>query len=231
MKVTTPQTQKAIVAEDFSQMIKKATNPVTQTISGKALLKQLNARAKTGEILYGKNFKEMELYAKRLAAKDGDFPIADLKSDTFSQTLKQAVEKQAALDSFMKTGDNYLAVLAKNDFEFGKAVDFIFQPGKEVRLEKTIQFFGEKSPIVKKMREEGLVKIFSDAAGDSNETIGKALQGDKLEKALKPYTEKQLQMMFPNGLLTLKNMAKVVKFYSQESSKDKTGSGVSGWRH
>ena len=227
MKMVNPETQKAIVAQDFSHILTKSTNPVTNTINGKSLLKQLAARDKTGEILYGKNFGNLKNYAQKLAAKNGDLPVESLSPDTFSKTLAEAVKKQDELERFMSKGDNYLATLSKNDFEFNNAVDFVIQPGKEVRLENAIEFFGEKSPITNKLRQQALIKIFGDAAGGSTEPIQKALQGGVLKKELSKYSDRQLNMLFPNGLAgELKNMADVVEFYGKSTAKDTMAAGL-----
>lgn len=220
MKMVNPQTQKAIVAEDFAQMISRSADPATKEISGKALLRQLKSREKTGEILYGKQWPEIKKYAARIAAKDGELSLEGLTPDQFTETLKKKVFAQDELEKFMNRGENYLATLAKNDFESRDAINFIVQPGKEQRLERAINFFGENSPIVKNLRKQSLLKIFSDAGGDSTEPMLKALQGDKLLKEINKYSDRQLAMLFPNGLdLELKNMAEVVKFYSSDVTR------------
>ncbi|TAK97752.1 MAG: hypothetical protein EPO08_20835 [Rhodospirillaceae bacterium] len=225
MKMTSPETQAAIRSEDFSQVIKKTTNPVTGEINGKALLKQVTARDKTGEILYGKDWKAVKLYAARLAARDGEVPMAN--RDRFVTMLKMQVEKQDRLERFMQKGDNYLAALSKPGFEFREAVNYIVQPGKEVRLEKAIEFFGENSQVVKDLRKNALVKIFSDAGGGSTEPLNKVLQSDKLLNELNKYSDRQLALLFPNGLdKELKRMAEVIKFSSKEVSQSKMAAGL-----
>lgn len=214
LKLLPPDVQRRVAAADFGNMIDDVTTDLggKPMVSAKGLAAEIERRGPLLDMMYGKQTAaQIRSYAKNLAAKDMLIPPGFLQAGSFRDTLEKAIRANTELDTFMKT--NYLSALANPKGSPDAVLRWMVKPGQEGRLEQAFKFFGPNSPQVASIRRAALEDLLHRSITTGEEGVGKAIAGSGIEDALKSFTKKQQEMLFPNGLADdIELLAKQAKF-------------------
>jgi hypothetical protein len=186
-------------------MIEQATDTTTNQVAAGRLYTIVKPNRKLIDVAFGpKVGKQLDDYvaALRAASPNSKIPVGILNPSNMSRSIEAAQTAQASMDKFME--ENFLSELNKPTMEPAKVYEFLLRPGNETRLEKSIDFFNAHDPrVVAQLRQTAMVDLLHRAI----EPIPTALAN-----AMKQYTRKQLDLLFPNGLAdALQNVADVAK--------------------
>jgi hypothetical protein len=221
-----PQVRQRVAAADFMNMVTDATADVggVKVLTAKGLRRELERRGAALDAIYGKNTAgQIRRLADSLAARDGEIPPGLLAKGDLRAALETANAAQGKLDAFM--GDRFLAGLANPNKMPDEILRWIVRPGHETAIEKAVTHFGESSPQVAGIRQMALRELLHRAIDQTDTGLGKGIAGGGIEKALAGFTERQQELLFPNGLADdIRLLAKEAKFL-YPTLKDESMSG------
>lgn len=201
-------------------------------IRGDAMVKALTERegimSELYDPIYGKGFvKSLRKAADDLRALDGKIDVQNMEPGAVRDALARQVEATKQIDSVVK--DNFLGALNSRDPSVvDRAYHMLVQPGEEAKLKAAAEFFGPSSPEWREVQKYALKDVLGKAVVEMP-SRARSISGTDMDKALKPYTRQQQEMLFPDGLADdLKVLAQEAKFLfpwdTRESGKDMGGS-------
>lgn len=221
-------TWRKVVGADFDNMITTATRQVdgVDVVRGVTLLKEIEKRGDIFDVTYSPRLAaQIRDYAKRLAARDGAVPVADLTPDNFSLALARANQRIEGREAFLN--EHFLGSLADPKKLPDDALRWIVQPKQETRLIEAIKFFGEQSPQVEAIRQAALRDLLNKTVGTTESGVGQSVAGGGMERALQGFTQKQQDLLFPNGLADdIRLVAKEAKFLFPPSKEGDMSAGL-----
>jgi hypothetical protein len=222
-----PDLWRRVASADWDRTIFNATDPQTGAIDARKLAVLMRQKDRDGllELTYGPGLsREMRLYSQRLDARGGEIPADALPLDNFGHNMRAMDVATREREGFLS--NNYLSELAKPGKEADEAVGFVLQPGKEERLVRALDFFGPDSREMHAIRQQALKEVMNSAIvrNDSGSTI--TVAGDGIERALKNWTPRQQEIMFPNDLDSdMKLLAQQIRFMFPRTT-DAFGGGL-----
>lgn len=180
-------------------------------LNGKDLLAELNKRNQSMELLYGKQFMDrMGVYAKELAAADGDIPVSALSHPTqVSDALRRWAMDKDVLDKFVK--ENPLGALRSGEpRSIDRALVTISRPGDTATTETAMKALNPQER--QTVQRFNLKRVISAAMEESTAGI-RQVSGSSIERELSKYTERQQDLLFPYGMAAdLRELARDLKF-------------------
>lgn len=226
-----PDMWRQIASQDWQNLMLKASKQTADrgdVVDGRKLRNLLNQRGQMLDTVYGpKMASEIRQYADQLAVRDGTLPATELNPGNFRSLVESKVRADEALEKFMK--EDYLSALANPKAIPEDALKIIVQPRNESRLEHAFQFFGEQSPQVAQIRKAALLDLMSKASTTAEGAAARRIDPTGLENALKQFTEKQQEMLFPNGLADdIRLVAQETKFLFPHKEGDMSAGLASG---
>jgi len=211
-----PDVWRRVASADMDNMLGpggSAIDPQTGQVLAQKFATLIAAKDKSGmlELTYGPRIaREMRLYSQRLDARGGTIPAEKLTPDNFGQTMRQLERANLERDTFLEK--NYLSALTDPKKMPDDAVNFVLRPGKEERLEQALRFFGQDSPQMHAIQTQALKEVMGKAVVQAD-SGGTTIAGKSLEDALKPWTPRQQEIMFPDGLASdMKSLAREIRF-------------------
>ncbi len=224
MQFLRPDTQHQLARDYFQSILQNASDPLNPgSIVGSRLLRYVNQNADMMRtILGGDATSKMQTLAKNMAAFDGKIPVSELGSDGAAQAVKNALEKQAAVDSFMK--ENYLRALAKPGLDQDRAIDYIIRPGHIDKLRNAISIFGHDSATMKLVRQKLMAKILESSIGTSSDPAEQLFAGNALKDTLHQYGRDYLEEAY--GKEMADDLFRLGDTVALISSKPKIGGAV-----
>jgi hypothetical protein len=229
LSLLTPESRRAVAAADMKNIIGDAarkTDPsgAGKIIEGDALLKTLDERGALLDAVYGPVYGQkfvgtIKEQAKRLAAIDGKIEVSALTPGRETLAIEDAIQSTQAIDDFV--AKNPVAALRRGSpKDVDRAVRFIVQPGNEAKLEAAINFYGPQSDVVSNIRRYVLKDVLSKAMVELP-TTARTIGGTGMDEALKKFTPRQQELLFPDGLLEdMKTVAKEARFLFPWDEKD-----------
>lgn len=163
-KVLSPETQQAVRALDFKQMMDAATDPQTLVVDGKKLARQIALRESkvggegVGSTMYGRRFSDLKRIANKYAAMDGEIPRSNLKgSGDFVADMERVVRAEDAMRAQLDKTGGWMKELGKEGVIGDRALKMVVEPGQagESRLLEAERFFvGQRDAEVKALRDQ-----------------------------------------------------------------------------
>lgn len=233
MGMMQPELRRKVAAADmdmFLSGVKKLGG--AGDIRGDAMVKALTERegimSELYDPIYGKGFvKSLRKAADDLRALDGKIEVQNMEPGAVRDALMRQVEATKQIDAVVK--DNFLGALnSKDPAVVDRAYHMLVQPGEEAKLKAAADFFGTTSPEWREVQKYALKDVLGKAVVEMP-SRARSISGTDMDRALKPYTKKQQEMLFPDGLADdLKVLAQEAKFLfpwdTRESGKDMGGS-------
>lgn len=212
--------QDQVRGQYFNDLMGRATDETTKEVSGTRLYGVLKSQGSILDTAFGKKTADiMRDFAAGLRARDEKVPVDMLKHGNIRASIHAAQAAQEAMDKFLK--GNYLSELANPTMAPEKVYSYLVKPGNETDLEKAVHFFGANSPQVKKLREAALVDLMHRAVTNTESGAARTIGPEALDAALSRYTEKQQELLFPNGLNDdLKTVASMARFLFPKGGSD-----------
>ncbi len=226
LKLLPPDVRNRVIAADFDNVMREATRTFEgkDMVQGKILANIIEQRGKLLDIVYGGRIAgEIRDFAFKLQARDGELPLESLNPSTFRSLMQNYKTLTETGESFLK--DNYLSVLGKSKKMPEDVLKWIVRPGQEERLNIALKTFGEGSPQMASIRQMALRDLLRRAIVNTETGVKRGVSGSGLENALKEMTERQQQILFPNGLdEDLRLVADEAKFlFPADADKDMAG--------
>ena len=219
-----PDVWKRVAAADWeNNLIGPARDAQTGEVSARRLARAVEARDRGGmlDLTYGPAVaRDIRLYSKRLDQRGGTVPgdwRIPMAPDNFGQTIRQLEVAQREQDAFLKT--NYLSELAKPGTLDDGAVNFVLQPGKQERLVKARDYFGDTSTQMEGIRDQARKELLNSAI-KTTEGGEITVAGKGLENALAKWTPKQQEILFRGQAEDIRRLAREVNFMFPLGSPD-----------
>lgn len=226
-----PDVWRRVGSADWGNVMQAAKDPQTGRVTARKLATIIQQKDRDGllDLTYGPRLAgDMRLYSRRLDARGGEIPAGALTPDNFSQAMQRLETAQLSKDAFLS--NNYLSALSKPGEMADDAVNFVLRPGQETRLIEAQRFFGDASPQMTAIRQQGLKELLNSAIVRTDTGAGTTVVGDGIEKALRRWTPRQQEIMFPNGMAgDMRQLAKEINFMFPASGQDTAGSLISGF--
>ena len=219
-----------VAAEDWRNVMEAAKDPQTGEISARKIAQAIQAREKNGmlDLTYEPQIaRDMRLYSRRLDARGGKIPSTALTPDNFAHKMGELEVLQQKQDNFLK--GNYLSALSKPGPLADDAVNFVLKPGEETRLMEAQAFFGDTSPQMTSIRNQATKELLNSAVVTTQTGAGTTIEGEGIEKALRRFTPRQQEILFPGGLADdMRRLAKEIRFMFPAKQDQLGGALISG---
>ncbi len=219
-----------VAAADWRNVMETARDPQTGEISARKVAAAIQARSKNGllDLTYEPAIaRDMKLYSRRLDARGGKITASALNPDNFAHKMGELEVLQAKQDSFLKT--NYLSALSKPGPLADDAVGFILRPGEETRLIEAQRHFGDASPQMTGIRNQALKELLNSAIIRTQTGVGTTVEGEGIEKALRRFTPRQQEILFPGGLADdMRRLAQEIRFMFPAKQDQLGGALIAG---
>ena len=239
LPLLTPQTRQAVARADFDRMIDACTN-LDGKIDSARLMKEIEKRSATAPILWGKQVAEdARIYAKRLAALNGDIELDTLTGDSSQIVgkLRLAAKTQEEVRSMLSNDETFLAALGKPGFLHDKAFDLLISPGAEHQTELAMKAF-RGTPVEAKIKQAFIQKLMSNLASPKDfwqklagiaGEAGGSLNTAPMAKELSKYSDKQLTAILGKDLAgDLRTYAQDLDFVMGQHGSDIAASLAAG---
>lgn len=195
-KILGPELWKQVQAADFKNLIAESTRK--GQLDAGAMLAAIDKRGPAFAITHGPaEVKELKAIAQRLAERPEAVPIAAVDTPQVLTSMRALDRALTAHKSF--TEQEWLASMAKPGFEHDAALSHIIQPGHEDRLVRALGFFGQTSPEAAEIRQTFLKTVLKKAVTTTKTGTGQTIDPAAMRRALSGYTDRQLEMLLPNG--------------------------------
>ena len=209
-----PDVWRRVASADFGNIMQAARDPQTGEVAARKLAALIRSKDQNGllDLTYGPNLaQEMRLYSSRLDARGGKIPAGALNPDNFGQVMRRLEVAQTSRDAFMQ--QNYLSELANGGPSVDDAIGYVLRPGQEARLMEAQRFFGDTSPQMAAVRKQALKELLNSAITRTETGAGTQVVGDGIDQALRRWTPRQQEIMFPNGLADdMRRLAQEIRF-------------------
>lgn len=203
-----------VAAADWDNVVNVARDPQTGEVAARKIAAAIKARDRNGllELTYGPSIaQDMRVYSQRLDARGGKIDAARLSPDNFGRVMREYEKAAAQRDAFLS--ENYLSALAKPGPTADDAVSFVLKPGQEARLMEAQQHFGDQSPQMTNIRNQALKELLNSAIIRTETGAGTTVEGEGIEKALRRFTPRQQEILFPGGLADdMRRLAQEIRF-------------------
>lgn len=209
-----PDVWRRVASADWENVMQAARDPQTGEVAARKLATLIQQKDRNGllELTYGPGLaRDMRLYSRRMDARGGKIPAEALTPDNFSQTMRQLETANLSRDAFLQR--NYLSELEKPGAAADDAINFVLRPGQESKLIEAQRFFGDDSPQMTAIRQQGLKELLNSAIVRSDTGSTTTIAGDGIDNALKRWTPRQQEIMFPDGLADdMRRLAQEIRF-------------------
>lgn len=191
-----PELWSQVQATDYRNILQEATRK--GQLDPTAMQAAIEKRGAAFDKTHGPaEAKELRAIAARLADRPEKIPIAAVDTPQVLDAMRSLDKALGAHKSF--TEQEWLATMAKPGFEHDAALHHIIKPGHEDRLERALGFFGETSPEAAEIRQTFLKDVLKKAVVGLPKGTGQTIDPGAMRAALKGYTDRQLEMLLPNG--------------------------------
>lgn len=224
MRFLQPDTRHQLARDYFQSLVQQASDPMQPgKIMGRRLLAIVNKDGDMIKAVLGKDaLDRMVVLAKNTAALDKSIPVSELAEGDGAAAVKNALEAQKAVDSFMD--EHYLRSLAKPGADADRAFDYVTKPGRIDRLKAAMSLFGRNSEVAGKVRQKLMAKILSSSIGLSSDPAEQLFAGNALKESLTQYGRPYLEEAF--GKEMADDLFKLGDTVALISSKPKIGGAV-----
>lgn len=185
---------KRVASADYSRLLRDATDDVTGMVDGASMLREVRNRGEAMSELYGASARDIEELAKTLAARDGKLPVDALQPGQARHSLQMLRDMESAEDDFMKK--NALSILASPKGNPERAYSWLVRPENASALESAMKTFGEDSQAAWSLRRTALNELLTQ----SKMSVADGRAETALTDALKKFTPRQKQLLFPGGM-------------------------------
>ena len=225
-----PDVWRRVASADWENVVAAARDPQTGEMSARKLATLVQQKDRDGllELTYGPRLAgEMRLYSRRLDARGGKVPAGQLTPDNFAQTMQRLETANLTRDSFLSK--NYLSELSKPGASADDAIGYVLRPGQETRLIEAQRFFGDQSPQMAAIRQQALKELLNSSIARTETGAGTMVVGDGIDQALRRWTPRQQEIMFPGGLADdMRRLAQEIRFMFPRRGDQLGGALIAG---
>lgn len=224
-----PQVRDGVVKADLETLIANASvrrPDGTMTMDGATLRDLLDSRKMLMNATYPQAaegaslLKGLRTYGDALAAYNGKIDVTQIRNPSdITNLLQRGVAASRAADEFAR--HNPLGALASGDAKvIDRAAEYLATPGNEAITAQVAKTLGANSDQWKSVQRYALQKMFAESVIEKP-SLGRTLSGSSIENRLKKFTEKQQELLFPNGLATdMQLLSKEIRFLFPENPQD-----------
>jgi hypothetical protein len=224
--------RQGVVQADLSAMLEAAstTNSAGRAVlDGQSLNNLLGDRHRLLEAIYpmfpgGRDLLNgLRLHAAQLSALDGRIDVTALRDPTqITALLRQSAASLQAADHFVR--QNPLGALVNGTpAQIDRALHLYTRPGMEAVTENIARTVGPTSETWRAVQKFALQKLFAGSVVE-RKALDKTVAGESIDAALRRYTPRQQELLFPGGLADdLRLLAKEAKFLFPGSAKGDIG--------
>lgn len=217
LSMLTPEMRQQVAQAEMRNILSEASSRSATgelQVDGMRLLDALDSRGRAsllGDLYRPDQLNAVRNLARQLAALDGKVSLEGLPPDRVTAAISNAVNRTNQLDQFVRTNP-VGAMVSGSPEQIDRAARHLAMPGNEARTLEAANFFGVDSPewqAVQRHALQGLIRTSLIETASARTSVS----GPAIEKVLKRYTDRQQELLFPNGLADdLREVAKQSKF-------------------
>ena len=194
--------QAAMMNQWFRNVAGKHTDPVSNLMDPKAIMREWKALGSTANSVFGKEgSKQMGAIVKSLGSLRDDVPYAEAlalaQSNTRSPQIMEAIAKikQTQDEVAAFEGQSLVHALTKKDARPEEIVSIVFKKGNADLVRKATELIPPETMVG--IRQEAMREMLRKAVG-AGDNVEKVFKSRALEDAMKGYGDDTLRAMFGN---------------------------------
>jgi hypothetical protein len=225
LNMLSPELRENVARADMRNILEEASRrnaTGAREIDGMAFLDALENRKRAGlmnELHHVDVIRDLNNMGRMLAALDGKISLDAIPPGGVADAVRTAINRVNQIDAFVR-GNPVGAMVQGTPQQVDRAARTLALPGNEAQTVEAARFFGPDSPEWQAVQRHALQNLIRGALVETP-AARMTVSGPAIERVLKKYTDRQQELLFPNGLADdLREVAKQAKFLFPNEGSD-----------